>query len=88
MIQEALKLYGQLALDQPAAFNPYLTVCLITLSNSLSHLGHPEDALTAIQEAIELYRQLTEERPVTFNPHLEIASSLNNLSSSLTKLGC
>jgi tetratricopeptide (TPR) repeat protein len=58
---------------------------LSNLGNQLSHLGRPEEALTAAGEATGVYRVLVAARPDAFLR--DFATSLNNLGNRLAELG-
>ncbi|MCW5977621.1 MAG: tetratricopeptide repeat protein [Bryobacteraceae bacterium] len=84
-IDEAARIYRQLAAERADAFRPNLAGSLNSLSDRLSELGRREDALAAATEAVDLYRQLAAERPDAFRPYL--AMSLNNVAIGLSDLG-
>jgi tetratricopeptide (TPR) repeat protein len=83
--QEAVKIYRQLAQQNPQAFLPDLAATLNNLGRALSALGWREEALAATQGAADLYRDLARANPQAFLPYL--ATSLNNLGSDLSALG-
>jgi tetratricopeptide (TPR) repeat protein len=84
-VQEAVRIYAQLAKVKPDAFLPNLAMSLNNLANSLSDLGRREESLAEAQEAVRVYAQLTKVRPEAFLP--DLAMSLNTLSNSLSDLG-
>jgi tetratricopeptide (TPR) repeat protein len=84
-IEEAARLYRNLAAARPDAFRPDLAASLTNLANALSDLGRREDALAAAEEAVEIRRDLAAARPDAFRPNL--ANSLNKLAKSLSALG-
>ncbi|KAG8717318.1 POC1 centriolar protein A [Ceratobasidium sp. 394] len=85
MVEEAARLYRELAADRPAVSTPNLAVSLNSLSHCLSDLGRREEALTTVQGAVELCRQLAADRPAAFTSGL--AASFNNLSNCLSSVG-
>ncbi|KAF8598006.1 TPR-like protein [Ceratobasidium sp. AG-I] len=84
-IQEAMKLYRELARSRPTTFTPKLAGTLNYLAQRLSALGRREDALAAIQEAMKLYRELDRDHPAAFT--LQLANALDNLAADLSNLG-
>ena len=83
--QEAVKIYRQLAQQNPQAFLPDLAMSLNNLGYMLSELGRREEALAATAEAADLYRDLARANPQAFLP--DLAMSLNNLGNRLSDLG-
>ena len=84
-IEEAVRLYRDLAAARPDALRPNLAVSLNNLSNQQSDLGQREQALASIEEAVRLFRDLAAARPDAFRPNLAV--SLNNLSNQQSDLG-
>jgi hypothetical protein len=61
---------------------------LNNLGDSLSKLGHREDALAAAQEAVDIYRSLGASRPDAFLPDLAgLLGNLGNLLSAFDRMG-
>jgi tetratricopeptide (TPR) repeat protein len=56
--EEALELFRDLAVGDPATFNPDLAMCLTHLSTHLSDMGHYDDGLGRIHEAVTLFEDL------------------------------
>jgi tetratricopeptide (TPR) repeat protein len=83
--QEAVKIYRQLAQQNPQAFLPYLATSLNNLGAMLSALGRREEALKATQESVDIRRKLAKQNPQAFLP--DLATSLNNLGAMLSALG-
>ena len=84
-IKEAVKIYRDLAEQNPKTFQPYLAVSLNNLVDPLSKMGQRQEALEAIKEAVEILRELAEQNPKAFRP--DLAMSLHNLANRLSKVG-
>jgi hypothetical protein len=84
-IQEAARLYRDLAAARPDAFQAHLASSLNNLSNRQSDLGQREQALASIEEAVRICRDLVAARPDAFRP--DLARSLHNLSNQQSDLG-
>jgi tetratricopeptide (TPR) repeat protein len=84
-VQEAARIYEQLANAWPDAFLPDLAMSLHNLATRLSELGRREEALDKAQEAVRIREQLAKARPDAFLP--DLAMSLNNLANRLSDLG-
>jgi hypothetical protein len=63
VIEEAVATYRRFADIQPDAFLPGLARSLNNLSNRLSQLGRPDEALAASEDRPAIYRGLVETRP-------------------------
>ncbi|HEU0086487.1 MAG TPA: tetratricopeptide repeat protein, partial [Pseudonocardiaceae bacterium] len=61
--EEALRLYRDLAHQEPAHHTPDLAYSLNNLGLSLRELGRDREALTAVEEALRLYRDLAHQEP-------------------------
>jgi hypothetical protein len=70
-----------LAMADPAAYEPDLASALNNLSVRLGEAGQREDGLSASQEAVQVYRRLAAANPAAYEP--DLASALNNLSVRL-----
>jgi tetratricopeptide (TPR) repeat protein len=76
-IEEAVRLYRDLAAARPDAFRPDLARSLNNLSVQQSDLGQREQALASIEEAVRIRRDLAATRPDAFRP--DLARSLGML---------
>ena len=77
-MEEAARLYRELAARNPDAFLPYLATSLNNLGNALFALGQREEALKAIKEATRHYRELAERNPEAYLPYLATSLGLKS----------
>lgn len=83
--QEAVKLFRELAVNNPDVFRPLFATSLSNLANGLSDVGQLQKALEAAREAVDIRRKLFADDPDAFRPAL--GSTLNNLANRLNSLG-
>ena len=84
-IDEAVRLYGELAAANPAAFTPDLAGALNNQANRRSETGDRAGALAAIDEAVRLYGDLAAANPAAFTP--DLAMALNNQANLRSETG-
>ncbi|MGI5417289.1 tetratricopeptide repeat protein [Actinomadura luteofluorescens] len=77
LLQEAVKVFRELAETDPDTHRPNLANSLAILGSQFSMQSHPEDALRVMREAVEIFRELAEADPDTYRP--ELAGSLSDL---------
>ena len=64
---EAVSICRQLANNDPAKYNPYLTATLISLANTLDNLGKYGDAIAACKEAMDICTAMSAQDPLQYN---------------------
>lgn len=87
-VRAAVRLYRQLAADDPAVYRPDLAMSLQVESDLASAAGKADDALAAAREAVSLFRDLTAgpgEDADLFGPYL--GSALCVLAGRLHESG-
>jgi tetratricopeptide (TPR) repeat protein len=84
-LQQAKRLYRELALANPEWDRPDLALSLIGLGAEFSELGRPADALSAVQEAVRIYEELAEANPHWYQPNLALAQTI--LGDRCSELG-
>lgn len=75
--EKALKLYRQLAKEEPQTFNKEVTLALRNLGALQRRVRNPAKAEIFLQEALKIYRELAEQKPSVFNQ--DVAMTLNDL---------
>ncbi len=76
--EEALKIYRELAKENPRTYLPYVATTLNNLANLHSDKNEFPQALEKYEEALKIYRELAKENPRTYLP--DVAMTLNNLA--------
>ena len=84
-MRDAIRLARQLAIDNPAAYEPDLAMSINNLANILSETGDRAGALVAAREAVEIRRRLAQANPAAYEP--DLAMSISNLANSLSETG-
>lgn len=75
--EKALKLYRQLAKEEPQTFNKEVALALRNLGALQRRVRNPAKAEFFLQEALKIYRELAEQQPLVFNQ--DVAMMLNDL---------
>ena len=75
--QGALRIYRQLAEQNPAAYLPYAAMTLTNLALLYRHMQRLSDSVQAYHEALTTYRQLAEQNPDAYLP--DVAMTLTRL---------
>ena len=77
--QEALKIYRELAKENPRSYLPYVATTLNNLANLQKAKNEFADALSNFQEALQIYQDLAKENLKSYLP--DLAQTLNNLAN-------
>jgi tetratricopeptide (TPR) repeat protein len=75
--EEALKIYRQLAQQNPGMYLPYLAITLNDLGNLDRFQNRTDDACQHYEDALKSFRQLAQQNPDVYLP--SVAETLNLL---------
>jgi tetratricopeptide (TPR) repeat protein len=84
-IDEAVRIYQDLAEADPTRFLPDLAISLNSQAELLRSAGRPTDGLAPITQAVRIYQALAPADPTRFLP--DLATSLNNQSTLQAEAG-